>query len=892
MATAHAFSRRKPTIYGKASRRPFCDLFASSTVDSPLDHDASHHPERKISLSEPTKSDSHPLSGDKHRVRTGALLGSHPQHSAEDGLHAHLDKDTADWDFPSDEPSSSPRVNREHRGAGKKRKLGGSTPARASPPHAAHLELVGVPASESGQDSYSKRKSWKPRRPESQAPSLQPEEAGSLVDSQAPALHMESAIASPDPPMTPPREVQRSPATATTPKQQQLWSMLLPKNTRALSHPSLDPCVPGKIRSTQSPLSPPTLEKPHDPEDHARSVLIHKNRRKLVDSLQQGAPRGRSRSQSPSCEAVVPETNTENAPALKASMEVGTDESLQSATVHPSRSLEPGPGLVSGISKPTRGLKATYSNQRSYLAAGDWHGPGDTSLVDLAMMDDGLPASVTLREERKKAEASMLSVDHDKHDAEPASDALESTSMRTIHELRESGENVRHVNDTEALFDEIDGYDGIPPASKRERLLELLRRLQEPTYCRLVLDQGFDTRLVAQYAGHANDAVTDLLVALALLHLLTVPSGGQTICSTQVAENLASHLTDDRDLISVIRDRRSNISRKGQVDLTAFLEGLSHSAIWENAKPTKLTHRLVGLQSLDYLVRKRREAGCKSEILPPKSLEGLVETLPRASVRSAQHLTSDLLLKTRLAVSVLESCTISGVNYDDKQWTKQTLGPLLEMLPWLSISAETDIRGLRILVLRLYLNLTNNNPRLCHHFAKPEVIRAMVHVVCSHFRAMSHREQQACSPEVLDTLILALGGLINLVEWSSAVRLMMTQSWVEDECLLHGLLTLFLSRRKMVAKVRRLPRNAASFGLTSPGLFGRRDDVEQEHSRQIVAKRLDDESLRPLLDAVEEFLQYHRQIDQDLVLTEGEMDLKATFVSRLEKVVDRMISVS
>ena len=804
MATAHALSRRKPTIYGKTSRRPFCDLFASSTADSPLDHNASH-PERKISPSKPKKSESHPLSGDKQRVRTSSLLGSHSQQSAEDGLHAHLDKDTKDWDFPSDEPSSSPRVNRERRGTGKKRKLRGSTPPKASPLHAAHVELVGVPVSEFGQDPYSKRKSWKPRRRASQAPSLQLEEAGSLVDSQAPALHIESAIASPYPPMTPPREVKRSPATATTPKQQQLWSMLLPQNTRALPHPSLDPSGPGMRRYTQSPLSPPTLEKSHDPGDHERSVLIHKSRRKLVDSLQQSVPRGRSQSQSPSSEAVVLEPNTENSPALKASMEVGTDESLQSATVHPSKSLESGSGLVSGISKPTGGLKATYSNQRSYLAAGDLHGTGDTSLVDLAMMDDGLPASMALRDKRKKAEAPMLSVDYDNHCAEPASDASESTSMRTIHELRESGENVRHVNDIEALFDEIDGHDGIPTGSKRERLLELLRRLREPTYCRLVLDQGFDIRLVAQYTGHANDAVTDLLIALALLHLLIVPSGGQAICSTQVAEILASHLTDDRDLISVIRDRRSNISKKGQVDLTGFLEGLSHSAIWENAKPTKLTRRLVGLQSLDILVRKRREAGCKSEILPPKTLEGLVETLPRASARSGQHLTSDLLLKTRLAVSVLESCTISGVNYDDKQWTKQTLGPLLEMLPWLSVMAEADIGGLQILVLRLYLNLTNNNPRLCHHFANPEVIRAMVRVVCSHFQAMSNHEQQACSPNVLDTLILALGGLINLVEWSSAVRLMMTQGWVEDECLLDGLLTLFMSRRKMVAKVRRLP---------------------------------------------------------------------------------------
>lgn len=62
----------------------------------------------------------------------------------------------------------------------------------------------------------------------------------------------------------------------------------------------------------------------------------------------------------------------------------------------------------------------------------------------------------------------------------------------------------------------------------------------------------------------------------------------------------------------------------------------------------------------------------------------------------------------------------------------------------------------------------------------------------------------------------------------------------------------------------------------------------EEEARQTVAGRLEGESLQPLLDAVEEFLQYHRQIDQELVQNEGKMDLKASFVTRLERVVERM----
>lgn len=45
-------------------------------------------------------------------------------------------------------------------------------------------------------------------------------------------------------------------------------------------------------------------------------------------------------------------------------------------------------------------------------------------------------------------------------------------------------------------------------------------------------------------------------------------------------------------------------------------------------------------------------------------------------------------------------------------------------------------------------------------------------------------------------------------------------------------------------------------------------------------------SLKQLLDAVDEFLQYHRRVDQAIILGDGEDDARVSFVGRLQSHVD------
>ncbi len=46
--------------------------------------------------------------------------------------------------------------------------------------------------------------------------------------------------------------------------------------------------------------------------------------------------------------------------------------------------------------------------------------------------------------------------------------------------------------------------------------------------------------------------------------------------------------------------------------------------------------------------------------------------------------------------------------------------------------------------------------------------------------------------------------------------------------------------------------------------------------------------MKQLLDAVEEFLHYHREIDEDVYQSEGEIDVRARFIDRLQRLVDEL----
>jgi hypothetical protein len=59
-------------------------------------------------------------------------------------------------------------------------------------------------------------------------------------------------------------------------------------------------------------------------------------------------------------------------------------------------------------------------------------------------------------------------------------------------------------------------------------------------------------------------------------------------------------------------------------------------------------------------------------------------------------------------------------------------------------------------------------------------------------------------------------------------------------------------------------------------------------ARMRVRASLTGGTLKHLIIAVEEFLQYHRKITEEIHSMDGDVDLKAVFVNRLQAVVDQL----
>ncbi|KAL8739275.1 MAG: hypothetical protein Q9181_000005 [Wetmoreana brouardii] len=952
MATTHTISRRKPATYGKASRKPLSQLFSSSTLDpvrpisngpalstgtssSELDdsgiHASPRHPQQtstNATLLSPTRKQS----GNSTRIsgipRSPNIVDAGSQ--TQKGIGLTL------WDPSSPEESttwtglgrSRARKRRKHSELPESSELASTigplsinlSPSKHSKfslrqtslanfstsPSSGRvcLETTQAPVSESQnfQAFHEKRTSEPPVLAARTA--TKPAVRGTRVklskthsaDGRSQREVSESVKETENAPSTLSHAPQtprssKSPATISPPRQEELWSLLLPKTVWTSGSNHLNPPSLDQRDQHYNSRDPHTIEATNSPRRTERPSPVSNRHRKLVDRLQSGNQRPQRYSRGSYESSVLSISDNEDVLAFEvASALSGMGNSAQSSdcsnAMSPPLRKETSLSSAQHLPMARGGSKATYSCQRSYLANSGSH---DGSSFDLPFVDDSLPHTDTKSGKRQRTEAATLNRStRDPKEAE--ADILQSSSMRTIHELREAGENVRHLNDTEALFDEIDGQDAFPISLKRERMLELLHRLQEPAYGRLLIDQGFETRLLAEAFSREHDAMMDALLAAAVLHLVAAPLAGQAIPQShdlRAAELLASRLGHDCDLLSVSQSRRSNISKKGQSELRQFIDSISHSAIWRGQTPAKVSSHLIGLQGLEYLVRKRREAGCKTEILPSEILQRLVKSLFLGPAPSMRHPSTNLLLETQLIVSILESCTISGASHGDEQWNAQTLEPVLAVLPWLSEIPQKEREGTQALVLRLYLNLTNNNPRLCQHFARLEAIHAIVEVVDSSFRTMSDPEQRLGSSSILDTLILALGTLINLVEWSLSIRLIVAGHQGGEECYLHTLVTLFLSRRELATMVYSEEETAfnVAFGYLSVLLSYL---CVEEEARIMVMNRLEGKNLQPLLDAVEEFLQYHRQIDEELGQTEGELDLKAGFVSRLEGVVGMM----
>ena len=608
-----------------------------------------------------------------------------------------------------------------------------------------------------------------------------------------------------DQPKTPPKP-NTAAGGATTPRQRELWNRLFVDNEQTGSPSSLH--LPSLL------LDDKQLKDSHEETKHTRmsweplsqSVALKARPTKIVDTLYQ--------------------SNKDQDQCWDSSVEIygSTSSEIKSESAHSDCSA-PGGALTvqtslsgdsQGVASQSQdrlsfssqarsslyggGHRVTYARQRSYLT--------DTDLKEAGMIDFPVaPDSSSRRGHARRGPRDQLPILQSLQSPEEFGDLVEPPggNMRSIHELREAGGNVRLVSELEAILDDLSDHQPGSASISRSRLIDLVVKFEDPLNCRLFVDQGMESRLILDI-GSSKDLISNGLLVAALLQLMACSSSRLLLTqvgNVRVVRFLTDLLGSDQDILYHARLRENNVSKAVQADLKDLRSALLDSTAWKAGKPSVLSCQVLSLQCLEVLVRQTREAGSFSEILSASAIERVVATsVPHLSAKAPRPSAVSVIC-LELAVSILESCTINNAaECQASLWAGETLERIVGLLPLLALWKGEECGRTRTLALRLYLNLTNNSPGICDEFSTSEVVSVLFGIVISHFEQLADTTLEADRALLLDDLILSLGSLINLADLSNMARQLVMDLHHESQSYLDILLQLFMNKSKNAAEVR------------------------------------------------------------------------------------------
>lgn len=397
------------------------------------------------------------------------------------------------------------------------------------------------------------------------------------------------------------------------------------------------------------------------------------------------------------------------------------------------------------------GPKMTYAKQRSYLSES---------------MVDEIPAVSAIGSSQTTRPSTISKVDSFDMDLD---DEGGSSGIRSVHELKKAGQAARAQETLDAIFEDITSN------TKSRRILgytQLCSKLSDSASRTHFIAHAMSERLLKCSISGDNILEATLHCTASAFILYDGQASSRTIQSVAtLIPQLTSVLGDERSLDKVGADRRQNLSKASRKDLASFQEEIQKSDLWDSdGRPTVLTPQLLGIRLIEILLRRGREKNDYSLRIPLVILESLVTLL----FYNAGPMALDVnrICRLQLIVSILESYTLKTSALDASHMRVlsklSNLGPILEEL---SLPSFLGSRQTQHLVLRLILNITNNNTTLCDAFAQPALLTAVLKITIAESR---HLDPSAGSDAGLaESVLLSLGLAINLAEMSEKCRRLM-----------------------------------------------------------------------------------------------------------------------
>lgn len=566
------------------------------------------------------------------------------------------------------------------------------------------------------------------------------------------------------------RGVRSETPESVTPRQRDLFNNLLNDDSDTASTSTPMPII-SKLRLTNATPGPLLTRSSSDvfPSAHSRQG-------KLIDMLKRDVPSSEEESESDEESEQDDGTRSIFKPAT-----LGTKFAQTTSKEAPDMiELEQDTQTSSQMSRPAvlrRDTSRTYANTRSYLEESN--------------PEDGL---LNWNED--------IEIDIGDRQGSLTGGEDDSQQVTGLPELRRKGQLYKFQVETLAMIEDMSGNDSNNISARRSAMMEFASQMANDSFVSQLLESAMTSSLL-RVAFATRDMMFDFAAAAAMVFMLrTKPSYAvveqvyQSDILSTVTRLFSSPLASF-DIYRVARDRKTNMAASAREIVAEFRILVLKTLDWPVKPELRLSPQLLAIKVLELLVLGLRASGNTDPIVDQSMVEKILDVVsdPSQRLRSGKATAEDdLLLET--ALSALESLSIS--KEDQAIWSDEILRRLANMMT--ALFETTGSSHLR-LAIRLCMNVSNGRPKACRIFADKMFVNHLTRFIVSCFQSLGNKSGQTPRMRMRDDLILGLGAMMNLAEFSDQARLSMVegQSGLIDE-----LVKIFLDGSERADQVRHL----------------------------------------------------------------------------------------
>ncbi|KAF7907618.1 uncharacterized protein EAF01_005204 [Botrytis porri] len=533
---------------------------------------------------------------------------------------------------------------------------------------------------------------------------------------------------------------------------------------------------------------------------------------------------------------------------------------------------------------PIAGPKFTYSRQRSMLVEED--------MMEQLAFD--MPLETPQNSQRRRGSIPCLKPLSSFREEEQHEDEAASTAIRTIHELRQAGANSRFADEVEDLLDRI-GRPSIKVSSmRRSGLLDLGLKMKDKAFVRQFRAHSAEQRLFIDI-GQEADVVSGFLMTSLITPILAEGSAPLVVSQLQqqgIAKLLGRLISVEKNFVTVIKERKTNMSKMAQKSMAAYHDSLLAIPAWKDLSPRELSPRTLALKCLELMVRQCREAGDSSDIISEDLNTSLFEILKFSDSDAAwdfPHGTE--AVDFYLTLSTLESHSlVSRIAQDETIWIHQLL-PIIGNTLNTALNRPLESFGEpQILALKLTVNVTNHSPKACDAIADSGLMFTILRIIVAKFKSMSSLWAEEEIVVAVDNLILLIGAMINFALWSTKALENINDFAGTAGDPLDELIRLFVDNREKTFEVdsQHESHKNVPFGYLSVllGHFCLLPAIEKR-----IRMRQTTKTLRPLITSINEFIVYHKAADDEIAPNEDGHSPHVTVTKQLEDLVQKLLTI-